>query len=89
MRMKKGLIVQQIENDYFLIDSGEEMPKFSGMIKLNETALTIVNLLMENDLSLDEIYQSMLKQYNTSLDELKEAIPPLINKLIKINLIIK
>lgn len=89
MKMKKGLIIQPIDNDFYLIDSGEELPRFNGMVKLNETSNFIVTSLKDKNLTLDELVNEFLKEYNANENEIKESIVPVINQLKKIGLIIE
>lgn len=88
MKAKNGLIIQRIDDDYYLIDSGEVLPRFNGMIKLNETSHFVVEKLMEKELTLDELYNLILAEYSTTLEELNNTIPPVIEQLKKVNIIL-
>lgn len=87
MRAKKGLIIQMIDDAYYLIDSGEEDPKFNGMVKLNETSHFIIKNLMEKELNLNDLYDLFLNNYSVSKKELEESVPNVIEQLKNINII--
>ena len=87
MRIKNGLIVQQIDNDFYVIDSGEEEPRFNGMVKLNETSHFIVDSLSKRELTIDELYDLFLNEYEVNKSELIKSVPPVIKELEKIGII--
>lgn len=87
MKAKQGLIIKELDNEYILIDSGIESPRFNGMIKLNETSKNIVSLLMNKDMSIEEIYEDMLKTYDTDIDTLKKSVPHILDELKKANIV--
>lgn len=87
MKAKEGLIIKQIDDEYILIDSGIEEPKFNGMIKLNETSRFIVDALMNEDLTSDELIDKMFDHYETTKEELQKSVPPIIDQLKKVKII--
>lgn len=87
MKAKQGLIIKELDNEYILIDSGIESPRFNGMIKLNETSKYIVSLLMNKDMSIEEIYEDMLNTYDTDIETLKKSVPHILDELKKANII--
>ena len=72
MLLKGGLIIKEIENEYILIDSGKESPRFNGIIKLNETSKTIINILQKGEITLESLIDELLKIYNTDQKTLEK-----------------
>lgn len=87
MKAKAGLIIKEIEDEYILVDSGIETPKFNGMIKLNDSSKFIIEALMKEDLTIDELVDKMFEHYDATKEELKEGILPVIEQLKKIKII--
>ena len=81
MHIKKGLIIKEIDNEYVLIDSGIEPPLFNGLIKVNKVGKVIIELLMNNDYSYDELIKELLDRYDTDEDTLKASINPFLDEL--------
>lgn len=87
MKAKNGLIIKQLEDEYILIDSKIEEPIFNGMIKLNETSKFIMDQLINKDMTMDELMDAMMDEYEVSKDELKKSVPSIINDLKKVHII--
>jgi len=89
MKAKNGLIIQQIDNYYFLIDSGEELPRFNGMVKLNETSRFIVSCLIEKEMTIDELYEEIMNEYEVDKKQLEKSVPKIIKELKGINILLE
>jgi len=89
MRIKQGIIVQKIEDEYVLIDSGVVQPAFHGMIKLNAMGKEIVDLLSKQDMSLDDLVKALLEKYEASPDEVYSSVESFIKELSKTPVLIK
>jgi len=88
MKIKEGIIIKQLDNEYILIDSGIILPRFNGMIKLNETSNFIVSSLLEKDLTFSELVLVMLNKYDASKEEIESSIKPILSSLSKANILI-
>ena len=86
MKIKEGIVIQKIEEEYILIDTGIIEPTFSGMVKLNETSKFIVDLLMKQDLEEEDIVNELAKVYDASKEELTEAVHDFIKELKKVSI---
>ncbi|MCQ2801316.1 MAG: PqqD family protein [Bacilli bacterium] len=89
MRIKQGIIVQKIEDEYVLIDSGVVQPAFHGMIKLNAMGKEIIDILKNGDISIDEIVNALLSKYEASYEEVYESVNNFISELSKTPVLIK
>ena len=87
MHIKEGLIIKEIDNEYVLIDSGIVPPIFNGIIKLNGTGRYIISLLQDKDLSLEELYETLLDKYDIDKKSLQESIKPFLEELRRVKLI--
>lgn len=87
MKAKAGLIIKQIEDEFILVDSGIEAPKFNGMIKLNDSSKFIVESLMNEALTLDQLLDKMVEHYDATKEEIKLGVVPVINQLKDIQII--
>ena len=89
MRIKQGIIVQKIEDEYVLIDSGVVQPAFHGMIKLNAMGKEIVNILSKQDMSLDELVRAILVKYEATYEEVYVSVNQFIMTLSNTPVLIK
>lgn len=88
MKLKNGLIINEIDGEYILIDLGSTKPVFNGMIKLNETAREIVTFLLENDATKNDLVLLLKSKYDVSEKDAKNDVNLLIKKLKQNNLIL-
>lgn len=89
MKIKDGVIIQQMQSDYILIDSGIVQPAFSGMIRLNKVSKDIVELLQKEDLSEEEIVNKLLEKYDGSKEEISNGVSYFIKELSKTVILVK
>lgn len=89
MRIKQGIIVQKIEDEYVLIDSGVVQPAFHGMIKLNAMGKEIVDILSKQDMSLDELVRALLVKYEATYEEVYVSVNQFIMTLSNTPVLIK
>lgn len=89
MKIKDGVIIQQMQNDFILIDSGIVKPAFSGMIRLNKISKDIVEMLQKEDLSEEEIVDKLLTKYAATREVVKEGVSHFIKELSKTVILIK
>ena len=87
MKVKDGLIIKEIDNEYVLIDSGIVPPIFNGIVKLNKTSKDIIDILLEKECSFDELIENLLEKYDASKEELVSSITPFLDELRRIKLL--
>ena len=87
MKIKEGLIIKDIDNEYVLIDSGIVPPIFNGIVKINETGKTIIELLKEKEYTYDELISHLLERYDVDKKTLEESINPFLIELRRIKLL--
>lgn len=89
MRLKEGLIINQIDDEYILIDLGLVKPVFNGMIKLNDTGKDIIELLKNKDINEDEIVSALLEKYDAKEIDIRNDVKDIIKELEKVKLLNK
>ena len=87
MKIKEGLIIKEIDNEYVLIDSGVVPPVFNGIVKLNKTSKTIIDLLSKQEYTYDELITKLLDIYDTDRGTLEVSIKPFLDELRRIKLL--
>ena len=63
MKLKYEFVITQIDEQSVAIPVGEASEEFNGIIRLNDTAKEIIEMLCE-DTSLEEIVNSLYEKYN-------------------------
>ena len=86
MKLKQGLVTRQIDDEYILVDTGLVSPRFNGMIKLNESGKYIVSLLLDNDLTVDDIVNDINKNFDTTGMDINKIVNDFISELSNANL---
>lgn len=80
MKIKKGFIVRQINNDYVVAAVGEQSKNFNGIIRLNKTAKFIWDML-EKDCKKQDIVQALLQHYDIDKQRAEQDTEHFIQKL--------
>ena len=88
MKVKDGIAIRQVDDEYVLVDTGKIKPKFNGMIHLNETSKDIIDLLTKDDLSMDELIKKLLDIYDVDKETLEKEVANFIAQLKEVNIII-
>ena len=87
MYLKKSIIISELDDGFVAIDSDVSDDRFNGMVKLNETAKEILEILKE-DISQEELIERFAQNNDTSVEEVKEDIIDIVNKLKEIKYIV-
>ena len=73
MKLKDGIIISTYGNEHICVATGDAAKQFSGMIKMNETAAFICELLKQ-DTSVEKITDALCEEYEVDRDNaLKNA----------------
>lgn len=80
MKIKQGFIKRKVADKWLVVTVGELSQKYNNMIELNETASMIWDGLVKG-LSVDEIVESIVKEYDVSADTAKSGVDKLIEKM--------
>lgn len=80
MKIKKGFIVRQINNDYVVAAVGEQSKNFNGIIRLNQSAKFIWDML-EKGCDKTDIVQALLDNYEIDKEKAEQDTQHFIQKL--------
>lgn len=79
MKLKYNFVINEVAGQSVAIPVGA-LGKFSGMIKLNESAAYIFSKLKE-DISYDELLRATAENYFCSEDEAKASVDNIVSGL--------
>ena len=80
MKIKDTFILRTIAGNSIVLPVGASSDAFSGMMTLNETGVFLWNSL-KNDISMDDLVNAMLSEYNVSADQAKADAEEFIKSL--------
>lgn len=80
MRLKKGFVLHNIEDEYMAVATGEAAKSFNGLIRNNETADFIYRML-QSDTTEEEIIHEMCRRYDAPEEVIASDVRELIKKI--------
>ena len=80
MRVEKEFVLREIAGDYIIIPTGKTVIDFNGLITVNEVGAFLWNMLQE-EVSLDELLQGVLKEYEVEAEVAREDIIEFLDNL--------
>lgn len=86
MKLKYNFIVNEIADKKVAVTVGEDTENFNGMIRLNNTAAFIFDMLKE-DVTEDEIVAAMKEKYDAEEEQLRQTVHSFIETLQKSNVL--
>lgn len=86
MKLKKGIVTNSIDGESFAIATGKAAKEFNGLVKNNETAAYIFELL-KKDQTEDSIVSAMLEKYDVEEVVVRKDVRELLDLLKSKNLI--
>ena len=87
MKTKFGFEIMDLEDGLVAVPVGDGASQFRGVLKVNETAATIIKLL-ENDTSEEQIVDSLLHEYEGEKEQMKNYVHEFIATLTSEGIII-
>lgn len=80
MKIKEGFVLRELGGQYVVVAIGEASKNFHGVIHLNETGAFLFKKLKEEQTE-ESLINSLLDEYEISLDKVKEDVRVFIDKL--------
>ena len=74
MKIKEGFVLRKVAGSFVVVPIGENAAKIGGLMSLNETAADIWRLIEKEDRSEEEIAQILSNEYDTPVEEIREAV---------------
>ena len=88
MKLRYELSFMEIDGEYSAVPVGPGSDSFSGMLKLNDIAVEILNMLKEDNTP-EQIHACLKARYPDSDDcEIGEALVSFLNRLTREGLLI-
>ena len=81
MKTKFILEVMELDDGMVAVPVGDGASQFHGVLKVNETAVSILKLL-EKDTSEEEIVDALLKEYDGDKGQMAKYVHEFVEKLI-------
>ena len=86
MKLKSGVIINEMNGEYVAVAAGEAGKAFNGMIKMNGTAAFIAKLL-QNDISEDGIVDAICAEYEVDAETARVNVRAVVEKLASAGLV--
>ena len=68
MKIKDGFVLEQVGNTYLAVAVGGRADSFSGLVRMNGTGAFLWNLMVEQDITREELLDKLLATYEVSKD---------------------
>lgn len=88
MKLKTGVIVTKMDDQYVAVTAGEAGKAFNGMIKMNGTAAFIVEKL-QNETTVDDLTAALCAEYEVGEEEARANVEKIIVALEKARILEK
>ncbi len=80
MRVKEGFILHNIGEEYMAVATGEAAEKFNGIVRGNETAAYIFELL-QKETTEKEVVDAMCEKYEADRSIIEQDVKNIIGKM--------
>ncbi|MGI6280220.1 MAG: PqqD family peptide modification chaperone [Acutalibacteraceae bacterium] len=81
MKLKYNFVTNEVADKIVAVAVGEDLEKFNGFIKMNNTGAEIFNFLRE-EISMDELVARMAKLYPEETEEtVRETVSGFVKEL--------
>lgn len=81
MKLKYNFVSNEVADKIVAVAVGDDLQKFNGFIKMNDTGAYIFNML-KNDVTEEEIVAAMKKDYSDATEEeIRETVSEFVGKL--------
>lgn len=80
MKLVEGVIIEELGDEYVAVATEKASEIFNGMIKLNNTAYYMMNLLF-NDINYDDLIEQVKEYYEIDQELSKKAVDSFLNTL--------
>lgn len=80
MKLVEGVIIEELGDEYVAVATEKASEIFNGMIKLNNTAYYMMNLLF-NDINYDDLIEQVKEYYEIDQELSKKAVDSFLSTL--------
>ena len=78
MQIKKDFTIQKVGNSYMAVAVGEPSKTFHGMVRLNETGAFLWKKMSEGDVTVDELVDALLSEYEVDRETAAHDVEQLV-----------
>lgn len=78
MQIKKDFTIQKVGNSYIAVAVGETSKTFHGMVRLNETGAFLWKKMSEGDVTVDELVDALLSEYEVDRETAAHDVEQLV-----------
>lgn len=82
MKLKDGVIISQVENEYVAVFAGEAGKACSGMMRMNKVSAFIMELLQQ-ETDEDRLVAALLDRYEVSEEDARKSVRFVIEQVNK------
>ena len=86
MKLKEGLIFHAVGEEHMAVATGEAAKSFNGIIRNNETAAYIFELLQE-EITEENIVEAMCERYDAPKDVIASDVADVVDRIRKAGLL--
>ncbi len=86
MKLKSGVLLHNVGDDFLGITQGEAAKSFSGMLRNNKTAHDIF-VFLQNDTTEEKIVENMLEIYDAPKEIIAQDVHSVIEQIRKLGLL--
>lgn len=80
MQIKKDFTIQKVGGSYIAVAVGETSKTFHGMVRLNETGAFLWKKMAEADVTVDELVEALLAEYEVDRETATRDVENLVNQ---------
>lgn len=80
MKLKKGLLLHEVDGEYVVVPTGKAAKNFNGMIRNNETANFIMQQMMVETTE-EEVVEKILAVYEADREVVEKSVRSVIDQL--------
>ncbi|MBR5279875.1 MAG: PqqD family protein [Clostridia bacterium] len=82
MKLKDGVIISQVENEYVAVFAGEAGKACSGMMRMNKVSAFILERL-QNETNEDQLVSALLDRYEVSEEDARKSVRFVVDQVNK------
>ncbi len=81
MKIKTGFVLEKVGVQYLAVAVGERASSFSGLVRMNETGAFLWNLIVDKDMSREELVDALSREYDAPREVLARDVDSFAEKL--------
>ena len=83
MKIKEGLVLRQVADIHVVLPIGRSCLNFDGMIRLNQTGVMLWNMMMERDMTSEELADGLAAKFDVPREEALRDVKEYIDILMQ------